>query len=108
MLRHYVDNLEVEGIVINGIQTATFCKTQKAICGIRITVSDRNEFSTRNNNWGEGEVSCVECIKKVTERTRKIICCEKCHHKMTFEDLDYVSPNDFFYLCLNCKKLKQY
>jgi hypothetical protein len=99
---HYVDNLEVEPIKINGIDTATFTEHQTAFCGLRLKVKSRKEFATQLN--GIGMVNCPDCLDKWRKRINRPFDCERCKKILELNDINELLPMDLERLCLECRQ----
>lgn len=95
---HYVDNLGVKPIKINGIDTATFTEEQIAFCGLKIRVKSRKEFATRI-----GMVDCPNCLVKFKERLNRPFDCEECKKILEQNDIMALSPMDSKRVCLKCR-----
>lgn len=98
---HYVDNLEVKPIKINGIDSAIFTEDQTAFCGLKLKVKSRKEFATHVN--GIGIVDCPKCLAKYAERINKTFDCVRCKKILEPNDVVAISPQDYERLCLGCR-----
>ncbi len=101
---HYVVDLSVRPINIDGFQTATFTEEQNTLCNRTIKVKSRSEFATKVQ--GIGLVDCPDCIRVYKAWQGRPFDCENCHRELNTHDIQALTRYDEERLCVQCKYIK--